>query len=158
MRIRIVACAFAVLAAVPLLAQTATDVLIPVANPCYGRIYDAAHMAAHPDQQVQAIAVTASGQSMNADQDYDIIILLETRLREGTSPSRSAGYCAQAADGLDCRLEGDYGQLMLVPRGGQLALTPGPYGFAVEGKDGPLFVGLPGSDDLLFLLNKGECD
>jgi hypothetical protein len=144
--------------AAPVLAQSVRDQLIPVDNPCYGRIYDADHMAAHPDQQIQQIAVTAFGETMNPE-GYDVMLHLEVKLRGDPILYHNGGFCDRAGNDLECGLEGDAGKMNLTTRGDQIALVPGSYGIRVwaMGHEEVQF-GLPGSDDLLFLLNEGECN
>ncbi len=139
-------------------AQSVRDQLIPVDNPCYGRIYNADHMAAHPDQLVQEISLRAFGETMNPE-GYDVMLRLDVKLRGDQILYHNGGFCDRAGNDLECGLEGDAGKMNLTTRGDQIALAPGSYGIRVwaMGHDEVQF-GLPGSDDLLFLLNKGECN
>ena len=72
---------------------------------CYARTYDAAHMAAHPGQQVREIRARALPNLDTAQTDYDIRV----RLRDDTREFRIQSGCGVATGELECIVECDGG-------------------------------------------------
>lgn len=72
---------------------------------CYARTYDAAHLAAHPDQQVREISARAISNLDTAQTDYDIRV----RFRDDAREFRIQPNCGVATGELECIVECDGG-------------------------------------------------
>lgn len=136
------------LLASPALAQSPQEALFPFDGHCYLRYYKAAHLAQHPAQQVQEIALGPyPGFAMGADPRIKVAITL----RSGNRYDATA-YCENDGAVLSCQLEGDGGWFHLHPRPkGALMFEVGRRGIALEGAD---FLEISGTrgDDREFLM------
>ena len=118
--------------------------------PCFGRIYDAAHLASHPEQRVQSIWLTDVEDSTRREE-----YRLQYTFRDG-EVYESYVYCDWQGQAMDCGIEGDGGRFMLSAQGATLRLEVGDY-LTIEGeRDAP---DLAQSDDRVFLLSsfEGSC-
>lgn len=79
----------------------------PASEPtaCYALIYDAAHLAAHPGQQVREIRARAVPNLDTAQTDYDIRV----RFRDDAREFRIQPNCGVATGELECIVECDGG-------------------------------------------------
>ena len=132
-------------------------------RPCYARYYDATHLKSHPKQTVRRIAVDFD-QSQRDDKGKNTAGDFQGGF--GFMLKRSAEWytqemhCSTAAAHFDCFLEGDGGRFRLIPagRGLRLEVVNGGGGtdqIVVEGSDFGEF-GIPGGDDRVFILPRGE--
>ncbi|HXC55753.1 MAG TPA: hypothetical protein VNU97_10695 [Rhizomicrobium sp.] len=156
--------AFAVPAAAGPSAFDAVFAKVDGGKPCYVRLYDAAHLKAHPHQSVRGIAVdfdplTEDGKPAKpANFQLDFSFQLK-----GRTPWYGDGaYCHAAAGAFDCYLDADGGLFHLTPQGDGLKLDIVPRGgrdaasdqINVEGEDGFYGFGKPSGDDHSFLLSR----
>lgn len=128
-------------------------------TPCYARIYDEAHLKAHPQQRVKAIEFemtkeNASG-TPNTAENFE--------LGFGIKTTRSAGWytglaiCKDNGAAIDCFLEGDGGRFSLTPdQDGAMRLATGDYGIALEGDKDVLELSGTEGDDKVFILTPTE--
>lgn len=136
------------LAAAPALAQSPRDAIFGAGSGCYLRDYSASHLADHPAQQVDIIAIGPAG----ADERMTIVkvgILLRDRGGDFTAMA----YCENEADHLYCLMEGDAGAFTLTPAAkGAVKLSVARRGMLFEGAVG--FAELSGTagDDRVFLI------
>ncbi len=111
--------------------------------PCFGRVYDAAHLASHSEQRVQSIWLTDVDDSTRREE-----YRLQYTFRDG-EVYESYVYCDRQGDEMDCGVEGDGGSFMLSAQGQAIRLEVGEY-LSIEGAtDTP---DLAQSDDRVFLL------
>src|SRR4051812_24495299 len=93
------ACLFAL--ALP---AAADDALLPQLSPggkpvCFGRVYDAAHLKAHPQQKVQRIflahGVDPLGRANEEPRSHPSahVVFLATTMRGETTPKWARGWC-----------------------------------------------------------------
>jgi hypothetical protein len=106
---------------------------------CWTRIYDAAHLAKHPGQQVTQLTLSISEREPSGDKDpgkYLATITATMRNGGDTYTNLDGARCSEANGNLTCTTDGFYlGQFSLEPaaknmkialRGGDhLALIPG---------------------------------
>ena len=147
----------AILFGTPLWAQSATDQVFAPDPPCFSRSYDAAHLAAHPDQQVTLIVVRADTEDMALDATDDLLVLVDVLTRDAKSSYSGIGYCTPDKAGLTCLMEGDAGGFTLTDQDGRLRLDVGANGLSFEGTSDFLTLDPNRSDDRTFLLDAGIC-
>jgi len=106
---------------------------------CWTRVYDAAHLAKHPGQQVTQLTLSISEREPSGDKDpgkYLATITVKMRNGGDTYTNLDGARCSEANGSLTCTTDGFYlGQFSLEPaaknmkialRGGDhLALIPG---------------------------------
>ncbi len=155
MRHFVIACS--VLFATPLLAQSTVDRVFGPDAPCFSRTYDAAHLDAHPAQQVTMIVIRADTEDMAHDATDDRLLLVDVITRDHTFPYSGIGYCAATSTGLECLLEGDAGRFTLTQQDGRLRLDVGRDGLIFEGETDFLTLQGDQGDDRVFLLDAGIC-
>ena len=126
-------------------------------GPCFSRTYDAAHLAAHPDQQVSLIVVRADTADMALDTTEDLLVLVDVLTRTSDSPYSGIGICNPGSSGLSCLMEGDAGGFTLTEQDGRLRLEVGPNGLSFEGEADFLTLEPDQGDDRVFLLDAGIC-
>ena len=145
------------------------DELVPAQNgaaACWSRLYDAAHLKAHPDQQVEEIGFAISYAAETAEYAPQYSFQIEARMRNG-DVGHNSGPCSESEGNVQCGVECDGGYVMVEPRdngGVLLDLETSGYiwlsggcgvddvdeGFALEsGKDDKQF--------LLRLMSAGTC-
>ncbi|MCX7890183.1 MAG: hypothetical protein N2422_10745 [Rhodobacteraceae bacterium] len=121
---------------------------------CYWRSYGAAHLAAHPAQQVTTMRLEAWSDPAAAGRQ---VLRLTVTVRGGAERPAATAYCEATGGGvLACDLEGDAGSFAAGPApGGAVRLRVGDDGLVFEGARG--FVELSGraGDDRVFLLRPG---
>jgi len=118
-------------------------------NVCYARHYDAAHLAQHPRQKVQQIALAFSpGRTQTAAAfEVKLGIVAKGSARRFSSPAS----CTSREDGVVCKVEGDGGTFELRSRGAGMMLQVVGDGLRMEGTT--FFeAGGAASDDNLFAL------
>ena len=147
----------AILFGTPLLAQSATDQVFAPDPSCFSRSYDAAHLAAHPDQQVTLIVVRADTEDMGLDATDDLLVLVDVLTRTSKTAFSGIGYCTPVKAGLDCLMEGDAGGFTLSDQDGRLRLDVGTNGLSFEGDADFLTLEPNSGDDRVFLLDAGIC-
>jgi len=137
-------------------------------RPCYVRVYDDAHLKAHPKQTVRRIFIDfdvdrRSDQSRkNGADDFEAGIGF--MLKRSSEWYGQALSCKTVRDHFECYLEADGGTFTLTPRGKALRLeVSGGRGSDIhaEGEKDFGTFGAPGSDDRVFLLPRGDrkiCD
>ena len=136
------------LAAAPALAQSPRDRLFPDDLGCYRRDYDAAHLAAHPDQLVKTIRLSAD----RPFSDERFLLLAVEILPRGGEAVLAHAYCENTGGILSCGLEGDAGWLQLEPTAKGLRAKVGRDGIGFETDTGFLTFGGGQSDDEVFAL------
>lgn len=140
---------------------------------CFGRVYDARHLASHPKQRVTSLflfrdfSVDTNAeytpddpQSLrDADGEYDRVNLSAyVRLRNRKGVYSNSFSCGRAdGGGVSCSIDCDGGSFRLKPAGASLDLTNegfvvvGGCGGSEEDNDNPVSV-RPGADDRTFRL------
>ena len=130
-------------------------------RPCYARMYDAAHLKAHPRQTVSAIEVGFDPKDAESDGNSPAKFVLRFgfQLKGSHKWYGDAAYCAVKGTHFYCYLDADGGEFNLTPHGDALRLDvinrggidAGNNQINVEDED---FVGFgkPGGDDLSFVL------
>lgn len=154
-----------ILASGAVVADELTD-LVPAetgAAACWQRIYDAPHLAAHPDQQVAAMTLSLNFAAYDDTDPGMHYFGMDVTLRDGRR-GETGGACRTNDDGrVNCGVECDGGgvQIRLRPDGSLLADLEA-YGFIrVEGEcassgEGSSFSLEPGLDDKQFLLHPAD--
>lgn len=132
----------------PALAESPRAALFPDDQGCYRRDYDAAHLAAHPDQLVKTIRLSAD--KPYSDDRY-LLLAIEIVPREGEAVL-AHGYCENTGGSLSCGLEGDAGWLTLEPTATGLRAKVGRDGIGFETDTGFITFGGGQSDDEVFAL------
>jgi hypothetical protein len=121
------------------------------ANACFGRTYDAAHLARHPRQKVQQIEVAFAkgGRQTAAAFEVSLGLVAKGNARRFASPAS----CSAEADGAVCKLESDGGTFRLKGgHGSGMTLQVIGNGLRMEGAT--FFeAGGAASDDNLFALS-----
>lgn len=155
----------------PVAAAELSD-LVPVrdgAAACWSRIYDAAHLKAHPDQQVEAMgfAISYAAETTEYPEQYNFQI--EARMRNG-DVGHNSGPCYKSEGQIICGVECDGGYVVVEPReqgGVLLDLETSGYiwlsgGCGVDdAEEGEGFALESGKDDKEFLLRPmkaGSCE
>ena len=87
------------------------------ASACWSRQYDAAHLAAHPHQQVTAMDFTVSYWDETAINPAQYVFRLEADLRDGTHGT-AIGPCSAEGDTMWCGVECDGGGVYISSRSG----------------------------------------
>jgi hypothetical protein len=130
---------------------------------CYLRVYDAAHLKAHPRQTVRrifvdfAVARRSDESRKNGADDFEAGI--EFMLRRSPEWYGQALSCKTVRDHFECYLEADGGTFTLTPRGDALRLeVTGGRGSDIhtEGEKDFGTFGAPGSDDRVFILRRAD--
>lgn len=138
----------ALCAATPALAESPRAAVFPGDQGCYRRDYDAAHLAAHPDQLVKTIRLSAD--SAQSDARF-LLLTIEIQPRGGAAV-RARGYCENTGGSLSCGLEGDAGWLTLEPTSKGLRAKVGRDGIGFETETGFVSFGGGQSDDEVFAI------
>jgi Bacterial SH3 domain len=79
----------------------------------YMRVYDRAHLAAHPDQVVTLVDLSI----VRSSGHYRHNFTLHVRLRGRDETLKTEGYCEKDGRGLRCMVECDGGGIRIEPRG-----------------------------------------
>ena len=122
------------LVAAPASAGTFEDVFGKTA--CYVRAYDAAHLAAHPNQQTRRLALSfgKTNQDGSPATAKNFNLYVSAKRRGSTQEYEGLAFCEAAGEGFDCQREGDMGSFRLtVAPGGRLKLETNRTTF--EGND-----------------------
>ena len=135
----------------------------PGASACWQRLYDAAHLASHPDQQVTAMTLLMSYLTFDDGSDGMHYFGVDVSLRDGRKGTASGG-CWQTEGVVRCGVDCDGGGFVLTRNGDGSALADlEAYGYiSLEsecgGGDGELesFPLEPGLDDKQFLLKPAD--
>ena len=96
------------------------DDLVPAqdgAAVCWSRLYDAAHLKAHPDQQVEAMDFAIGYAAETADYAAQYSFQIETRMRNG-DVGHNSGPCSESEGNIQCGVECDGGYVMVRPASG----------------------------------------
>lgn len=137
------------LLATPALAESPRQAMFPSDGSCFLRHYDRAHLAKHPAQKVQEIALGP----MSGNFESDVLILTVVVDLIGVDERYTGtAYCDNTGGSLSCQMEGDAGWFTLTPRKkGAVLLTVGKGGLVFEGSN---FIYISGTmaDDREFLL------
>lgn len=152
LRVGLIIALLVALPARPVTAQNLRDTHFASDGSCYLRHYSAAHLATHPDQRVQDIAI---GPETDDPADHALILTLRVRLRgdAGGQGYSATAYCEPVGVGMHCGLEGDAGSFTLAAaQGGALLLKVGGHGMSFEGDAGFLTLQSDRGDDRAFLL------
>lgn len=146
------------LVAQPVIAEsvTAQRVFGPDA-PCFGRFYDSAHLARHPDQQVTGIVLFADTEDMELDTTDQSLVVVEVTTRSGKTPYSGIGICIDGNRGLFCSMEGDAGGFTVSAFDDRLLLEVRDVGMSFEGPTDFLTLEYDHGDDRAFLLDRGVC-
>ncbi|WP_421726431.1 hypothetical protein [Bauldia sp.] len=102
-----------------------------LAPPCYTRTYDAAHLAAHPQQRVTSFYVVDSGPG-NAASVQDFVVSFGFTVKDSGDVYASAASCQAVPQGVQCWVDGDGGTFTLEGNGGGLRVRVGDH-LTVEG-------------------------
>jgi hypothetical protein len=132
-------------------ARSPRDTMFPRDTSCYLRHYDRAHLARHPGQVVEGIALGPDSGAFEADV---LVLRLLVGVRDGGGLARGLAYCENTGGALSCELTQDGGWFTLTPaKGGALRMEVGsaPLGLPVGGI-GRLTFGAGASDDDVFLI------
>jgi hypothetical protein len=137
---------------------------------CWSRLYDAAHLKEHPDQQVEAMAFSISYAAETAEFAEQYSFLIEARMRNG-DVGYNTGPCYENEGSISCGVECDGGYVMVRPASddGSMMLDLETSGFiwlsggcGVDDPDGDGGFALEsGKDDKQFLLRPmpaGTCE
>ena len=161
---RIVLIGIALLGTGTVLAAELTD-FVPAedgAAACWQRVYDGAHLAAHPDQQVTAMTLSMTFEKYDAADTGMHYFAVDVALRDGRKGT-TAGGCWVYDGAVRCGVDCDGGGLELSLDGsGNLRADLEAYGYVrIEsecggGEEADTFELLPGIDDKLFLLHRAE--
>ena len=117
----------------PLLAQSIDAQVPPDREVCWQRLYDAAHLIAHPAQKVVAVRLIAAPYAFGAARGKLRSVTLSFTLRErrrgaegGSYDYAISGLCRPAGQGLRCASEYDAGTWRIEPGpGGSLDIRNG---------------------------------
>ncbi|ODT79940.1 MAG: hypothetical protein ABS76_18490 [Pelagibacterium sp. SCN 64-44] len=149
------------LAGAPALAQSAGLAVPPEdgANGCWRRVYDAAHLKAHPDQQVTSMALAMIYRQQPDDLSY-YAYALDVGLRDGRTGTATSN-CNADGELLRCWVECDGGGVEVSSRAhGDILVDLEAIGFihltggcSAEDEAEEDFALLPGLDDKQFLLH-----
>lgn len=135
---------------------------------CYLRVYDDAHLKAHPKQTVRRIFIDFDADARsdetrkNGADDFEAGIGF--MLKRSPEWYGQALSCKTAGGHFECYLEADGGTLSLTPRGDALRLeVTGGAGSDIHAEGEKDFgeFGGPGTDDRVFILPRGDrktCD
>jgi hypothetical protein len=147
---------------------TRTFAGVDAGKPCYLRVYDDAHLKAHPKQTVRRIFidfdVDARSDETRKNGADDFEAGIGFMLKRSPEWYGQALACKTAGAHFECYLEADGGTLTLTPRGDALRLTvTGGAGSDIHAEGEKDFgeFGGPGTDDRVFLLRRGDrktCD
>jgi hypothetical protein len=143
-------------------------------KPCYARIYDDAHLKAHPMQTVRRLEIDFDKTFGDTDRPNSASyfeIGISFMLRLSKKWNGDSAYCKTAKGYFDCYLVADDGLIHLTPQGGALCLTVINRGgvdaksdqirLEGEGDEDSVGFGAPNSDDLVFDLPHADrkfCD
>jgi len=128
------------------------------ASACWQRIYDEAHLAAHPDQQVTAMTLSMSFARYDETDPGLHYFGLKVALRDGRHGT-AAGGCHSYDGDVRCGVDCDGGGFALSLRDdGALRADLEAYGYVTiesgcGGGENETFALEPGLDDKLFLLH-----
>jgi hypothetical protein len=138
----------------PALAQSVFERLSGPASdrdPCYARVYDGDHLARHPRQRVERIALKRQRVDVAAENNpRTFSVQLAFQLRGGDDSYAVVGICRTAGLRADCSGEGDTGAFRLSFSGEALRIEVIGR-LEVEGERGSS-PDLARSDDRVFLL------
>jgi hypothetical protein len=103
---------------------------VPDAKVCFARIYDAAHLASHPAQQVTAMVFQLEYIKFDPDEFYpqgqrDYYFIVSANLRGKEKPLFSAGECSLWDSGIFCGVDDDGGGLRIARAAGNDGITVG---------------------------------
>ena len=137
MNVRFAACtAFIFLVLNSLASARPLEKQLPVNDSaCFMRIYDAAHLKAHPKQLVRQIRIAHRGTADDGTLYISLDINLRKRANNGTYDYNSGGYCKGKGASLVCTPEWDAGRFTisagkngtLVVRNAALIVNPSNY-------------------------------
>lgn len=143
------------LLASPALAESPRDALFPGDEGCYRRDYDAAHLAAHPDQLVREIRLSPDKAVLDARY---LVLKVQVRLRGSDDELLANAYCENTGGSLSCGLEGDAGWLTLEPTAKGLRASVGRDGIGFETDTGFVTLGGGQSDDAVFAIPRARAE
>lgn len=116
---------------------------------CFLRQYDAAHLASHPGQQVETIAL---GRTEYRPEDPTVIVRVMAMTRAGQYLTGMAS-CGGGGDRMMCHMDGDAGRFGLsAARDGALRMDLAPEGISFVGDQGAYTIEGSAGDDHSFLL------
>jgi hypothetical protein len=95
-------------------------------NGCFRRVYDTAHLAAHPGQTVKSIAILMK--PMSLDNIWIANAELTVTLRGKKTKYYVSGDCQANDAGLDCAMDCDPGSFTLARRADYVKLVVGTAG------------------------------
>lgn len=136
------------------------DTFVPAedgALSCWSRVYDEAHLAAHPDQTVTAMTFGVSYMAATAEYGELYSFWMEARRRDG-SRGQATGPCSGEDDQMLCGVECDGGGVIVTPRaGGDVLIDLEAHGYirmsdSCGSSESGGFALEPGKDDKQFLL------
>ena len=127
----------------------------------WSRVYDATHMAQHPDQQVEAMDLAVTFEIFDPTYDGQVNFELKVKLRNGTK-GVTTGTCMGQGDSMWCGVECDGGGMVISHRSnGSVLADLEKVGFirmsevgCGEEDTGVSFSLESGKDDKQFLLHK----
>ena len=174
-----IACGLAVLmASAPVQADPTVDMQIFGKDPgkehvfaCFTRHYDAAHLKAHPKQNVTDMTVLVdSNFGQQEDDARSYALTMGINFRSVKKQFHAYGGCSgtdEAQKSLNCYIDCDGGSITVRPKDANAILVDVPYGAQIYDPDAPVDAepdaGVPpkaqfGSDDKLFLLARVSSD
>lgn len=113
-------------------------------SPCFARVYDARHLAAHPKQQLTHFALTASKYPSSVKGEFDVTF--QFRVKGHGEAFEGEGICRGGPHTANCGVEGDGGHFTMKADGKGLLLTLAEVGVEGETEFSPV-LGVAGDDD-----------
>ena len=107
-------------------AAAAPDLISALTSPgaCFTRVYDAAHLAAHPNQTVTHFSLGDPGENWRATQSADHFNLaFSFQITAGADVYSGVAICQPAEGRVNCDVEGDGGNFALAADGDGLRVT-----------------------------------
>ena len=139
------------IATAPAMAQSPLEMMFPMAETCYQRVYSKAHLAAHPAQSVTSIAVGRT--DVDPQGQGDAVLAVALTRRGDPETYVALAYCTDQVRTATCLMEADEGTFTLLPHeNGGLLLKVAPCGMGFEGHNGSFALSDSSGDDHSFLM------
>lgn len=169
-----IACGLLLLAAVPAHAESSVDTQLFGKDPgkdhvfaCFTRHYDAAHLKAHPKQNVTDMTLLVNSNfGDETDDARSYSLTMGINFRSVKTQFQAYGGCSgtdEAQKSLNCYIDCDGGSITVRSKDANAILVDVPYGAGIYDPDAPdnaePDAGIPpkaafGADDKLFLLTR----
>jgi hypothetical protein len=137
--------------AAPAQAASPWDLMFPVGNSCYARVYSGDHLAAHPQQRVTAMTLAA--EPGIPPEPWPAVVLRLSLRGSGGGMAEAVAYCENIEATLYCRMEGDAGAFVIEEaRDGAILVSVGRDGMVLETEREVVTLEQRRGDDRSFLL------